>query len=73
MYAQTDMQNTMGRTNEWIVIDEIVEFLGSDQEWANDAPLVNDFFGICYTSFGDQINNTIGKHLRMNTKIFVIV
>lgn len=50
-------------TNEWIVVDEIVQFLRSNQKRTDDTSFVYGFLRISNTSIGHKIDNAISKHL----------
>lgn len=60
-------------TNEWVVIDEIVQLLWSDQKWTDNTSFVYGFLRIGNTSIGYKVDNAISKHLWVDPQILVIM
>jgi hypothetical protein len=55
-----------------VVVDEIVQLLGADQERTDDASLVHRLAIVCDATLLDEVDHASGEHLGVDAEVFVI-
>jgi hypothetical protein len=60
-------------TDERVVVDKVVQLLSSNEETANDLALVDCLVVVGDAALGDEVDDAVGEHLRVDAQILVVV